>query len=178
MVWLLQYGKSVEASAFPGDTPAAIWATAAGGALMAAAGAAVPWLALGAYGQSLVIFLMYVSVRTHPTAPVSLFGLVTLPSLYLPWAFLALAFAGLGGDPRGVGLGIAAGHVVWFLTAVHPRAGGRALLAPPAWLVRACMARGVGTVPAPAAAAAAVNPSDPGFRAFAGRGNRLGQARR
>jgi hypothetical protein len=146
---------------------------------MAAASAALPWFALGAFGQSLVIFLMYISVRHHPAAPVSLFGLVSLPSLYLPWAFLALAAAGLGGDPRGVGLGIVAGHVVWFLTAVHPRVpGARAVLAPPRWLVRACMARGVGAVPAPAAAAAAVNPSDPGFRPFAGRGQRLGQARR
>lgn len=133
---------------------------------------------LPALGPSLVVFLMYLSVRHNPTAPVSLFGFITLQSLYLPWAFLVLGFAGLGADPRGVGLGMIAGHLVWFLTDVHPRAGGRALLAPPAWLVRMCVARGVGEVPGRAeAAVAGDNPSDPSFRAFVGRGQRLGQRR-
>lgn len=172
----IQYGKSVEATVFPGNTPAAIWATACACGLMLAASVALPWLfSLAAYGPSLVMALLYQSVRAHPTSPVSLFGFVTLPSAYLPWAFLVLAFAGLGGDPRGVGLGILAGHVVWFLADVFPRGGGRAVLAPPGWLVRACLARGVGTIPTPAAAAATVNPADPGFRAFGGRGQRLGQ---
>ena len=167
----------METTVFPGDTPAAIWATAAGAAFMAAAAAALPSIfGLPALGPSLVMFLLYLSVRHRPTAPVSLFGFVTLQSLYLPWAFLALGFAGLGADPRGVGLGMAAGHLAWFLTDVHPRAGGRALLAPPGWLVRACVVRGVGAVPAPAAAnVAGPNPSDPTFRAFGGRGQRVGQ---
>jgi Derlin-2/3 len=144
--------------------------------IMMLASLVLPFLfALAAYGPSLVMFLLYLSVRHHPTAPVSLFGFVTLQSVYLPWAFLVLGFAGLGGDPRGVGLGILAGHVVWFLTDVFPRGGGRALLAPPAWLVRACLARGIGAIPTPAAVAATVNPADPGFRAFVGRGQRLGQ---
>jgi len=100
--------------------------------IMMLASLVLPFLfALAAYGPSLVMFLLYLSVRHHPTAPVSLFGFVTLQSVYLPWAFLVLGFAGLGGDPRGVGLGILAGHVVWFLTDVFPRGGGRALLARP-----------------------------------------------
>ena len=98
-------------------------------------------------------------------------GLITLPAIYLPWAFLALAFCGVGGSPSADGAGLLVGHLYYFLTSIHPAAGGRRLLATPAWLVRALAARGVGRVAAPVAAAAGVGAG--GFRAFGGTGRRL-----
>lgn len=98
-------------------------------------------------------------------------GLITLPAIYLPWAFLALAFCGVGGSPAADGAGLLVGHLYYFLTSIHPAAGGRRLLATPAWLVRALARRGVGRVAAPVAAAAGVGAG--GFRAFGGAGRRL-----
>lgn len=60
----------------------------------------------------------------------------------------------------------------WFLTDVYPLASGRHIVRTPAWLSRLCLQYGIGRVPIQAVNL--VNPSDVGFRAFSGRGRRLG----
>ncbi len=60
----------------------------------------------------------------------------------------------------------------WFLTEVYPLASGRHVVRTPAWLSRLCLQYGIGRVPIQAVNLA--NPSDAGFRAFSGRGRRLG----
>lgn len=60
----------------------------------------------------------------------------------------------------------------WFLTDVYPQASGRHVVRTPAWLSRLCLQYGIGRVPIQAVNP--VNPSDVGFRAFSGRGRRLG----
>jgi len=60
----------------------------------------------------------------------------------------------------------------WFLTEVYPLASGRHVVRTPVWLRRLCLQYGIGRVPIQAVNP--VNPSDVGFRAFQGRGRRLG----
>lgn len=56
-----------------------------------------------------------------------------MQGFYLPWAYLALDL--LFGNPLKPDLlGIAAGHLYYFLTVLHPLAGGRYILKTPLWV--------------------------------------------
>ena len=173
LVWLVQYGKALEDGVFVAATADFAWCVLFGASVLAAAGLTLPSLGLVTTAPSLVFYLLYIWARHNPAAPQSIMGLITLPALYLPWAFLALAFCGVGGSPVADGAGLVVGHLFYFLTAIHPAAGGRRLLATPAWLVRGLARAGVGRVSAPAAAAAGVGRDGGGFRAFGGTGRRL-----
>lgn len=56
-----------------------------------------------------------------------------MQAFYLPWAMLALDV--IFGSPLLPNfLGIIAGHLYYFLTVLHPLAGGRNILATPRWV--------------------------------------------
>ncbi|KDO79933.1 hypothetical protein CISIN_1g035602mg, partial [Citrus sinensis] len=94
---------------------------------------AIPMLWTPFLGVSLVFMLLYVWSREFPTAQISIYGLVTLKAFYLPWAMLALDV--IFGSPLLPNfLGIIAGHLYYFLTVLHPLAGGRNILATPRWV--------------------------------------------
>ncbi|KAK2439795.1 derlin-1.1 [Trifolium repens] len=85
--------------------------------------AAVPDLWSPYNGISLVSMIVYVWSREFPNEIINIYDLVSLKSFYLPWAMLALDL--LFGNPIMADiLGIVAGHLYYFLTVLHPLAGG------------------------------------------------------
>lgn len=170
-VWLVQYGQALEAGVFVASTADFAYLVLFVATVLTVLSLAVPALGLVATCPSLVFALLYIWSRHNPRSQSSIMGLVTLPALYLPWAFLAMAVCGVGGSPVADGVGLVVGHLYFFLTAIHPAAGGRRLLATPRWLSRALLRASVGRVPV--AAAGLANPAAPGFRAFGGAGRRL-----
>ena len=102
---------------------------------------------------------------------VSIFGLFNVQSFYLPFVFLAMSLL-KGGWQYDV-IGIVVGHLYYYLKRLHPRQGGRDILATPVWLQRMVANWGIG---APAVREATMHPAastSPGFRAFSGQGRRL-----
>lgn len=56
-----------------------------------------------------------------------------IQGFYLPWAFLGLDL--IFGDPLKPDiLGMVAGHLYYFLTVLHPLAGGKLMLKTPLWV--------------------------------------------
>lgn len=179
LIWLVTYGGSYEQAKFAGNT--------ADGIMMMFVGVVtcmsldlvsflsawlVPPLFVRYFHASALVFqFMYLWSKQNPEAQVSLYGFVKLNGRHLPFAFLALDLL-MGGDVWSDVMGILMGHMYWFLTDVYPLASGRHIVRTPAWLSRLCLQYGIGRVPIQAVNL--VNPSDVGFRAFSGRGRRLG----
>lgn len=179
MVWLVQYGKALEEGAFGTSSSAADFPYFVffGCVVMAALSAVVPYFNIGALAPALVFMFLYLFSRFNPDQTTSVMGLVTIRTFYLPFAFLGLALCGVGGSFAADVLGLVAGHAYYFLKVVHPAGGGRRLLETPRWfesaLLRLKVIAPAAATPAAAAAFVGANPSDPGFRPFAGRGRRL-----
>jgi Derlin-2/3 len=196
LMWILQYGAALERGAYavrPGDFA---WMLAFNALALTAVSLLAPPLGLVFVASPMVFALVYVWSRHNPDQRVSLFGMITLRSFYLPFAFLAVTVI-QGGSPVNDLLGLAVGHAWYFATELHPRAsgGGRRLLPTPRWAdalaARLAALGGGGAAAAPAGvafgggggggggaagrAAAAPEPADDGrFRAFRGQGQRLG----
>ncbi|CAL5400185.1 unnamed protein product [Camellia sinensis] len=93
----------------------------------------IPWFRSPFLGVSLVFMLLYVWSREFPNANINIYGLVSLKAFYLPWAMLALDVI-FGSKLQPDLLGIVAGHLYYFLTVLHPLAGGKNILKTPTWL--------------------------------------------
>ncbi|KAF6159549.1 hypothetical protein GIB67_032320 [Kingdonia uniflora] len=78
---------------------------------------AIPFFWSPYLGISLVFMLLYVWSREFPIAQVNIYGLVSLKAFYLPWAMLALDVI-FGSPIMPDLLGIMAGHLYYFLTAI------------------------------------------------------------
>ncbi|PWN53001.1 Der1-like protein [Violaceomyces palustris] len=87
-------------------------------------------------GSPLAFVLVYVWSRRNRHVRMSLFGVLTITAPYLPWSLVAFGWI-LNGSPKAVVgdiMGVAVGHVYYFLVDVWPRelkSGGRNLLATP-----------------------------------------------
>ncbi|CAL5396930.1 unnamed protein product [Camellia sinensis] len=93
----------------------------------------IPWFRSPFLGVSLVFMLLYVWSREFPNANINIYGLVSLKAFYLPWAMLALDVI-FGSKLQPDLLGIVAGHLYYFLTVLHPLAGGKNILKTPTWV--------------------------------------------
>ncbi|KAJ1552261.1 Derlin 1, partial [Cladochytrium tenue] len=88
--------------------------------------------------ESLVTALVYVWAMANRHAEVSFFFGLRFKAMYLPWVWLIFDFLSGSSDPTGKLLGIAAGHLYYFLDRVYPeQTGGRRLLVTPAFVARA-----------------------------------------
>lgn len=85
-------------------------------------------------GHALTIMLVYVWSRRNPYVRMNFFGLLNFQAPYLPWVLLG--FSLLLGNAMLVDLmGIAVGHVYYFLEDVFPnQPGGFRLLETPRFL--------------------------------------------
>lgn len=84
----------------------------------------------------LMFVILYMWSRTFESMRVSLYGLVTIDALYLPWVVLAsplLFGSSLGSLLPGLA-GIGVGHLYYFMTTVYPRTSGNQLVKCPEWL--------------------------------------------
>ncbi|PWN35999.1 Der1-like protein [Meira miltonrushii] len=100
-----------------------------------------PLATLPFLGSPLGFVLVYIWSRRNRHVRLSLFGVLVITAPYLPWALVAFSWV-LAGSPKyviGDLLGIAVGHLYYFLVDIWPRevkSGGRNLLATPRILVR------------------------------------------
>uniref|UniRef100_A0A7S0QTM2 Derlin n=1 Tax=Pyramimonas obovata TaxID=1411642 RepID=A0A7S0QTM2_9CHLO len=129
----------------------------------------IPFMRMAIYSSTLVFMLVYIWSRNNPDQSVSLMGVLKLKAFWMPWALMAFTMV-MGGNPLPDLFGIFVGHLYYFLTAIHPRAGGADLIRTPEFFRRFIDQTygGFGYVNpnyrAPPAAP----------RAFQGRGRRLG----
>ncbi|XP_022750146.1 derlin-1-like [Durio zibethinus] len=132
LLMIARYGAQLEKGPFERRTADFLWMMIFG-ALSLLALSAIPMLWSAFLGVSLVFMLLYIWSREFPNAQVNIYGLVALKAFYLPWAMLALDV--IFGSPLVPDLmGIIAGHIYYFLTVLHPLAGGRNILATPTWV--------------------------------------------
>ncbi|XP_030448656.2 derlin-1 [Syzygium oleosum] len=132
LLMIARYGVQLEKGPFERRTADFLWMMIFG-AFSLLVLAAIPILWTPFLGVSLVFMLLYVWSREFPNAQVNIYGLVALKAFYLPWAMLALDV--IFGSPMLPDLlGILAGHLYYFLTVLHPLAGGKDMLRTPRWV--------------------------------------------
>ncbi|XP_043691531.1 derlin-1.1-like [Telopea speciosissima] len=167
LLMLARYGVLLEKGPFDKRTADFLWMMIFG-ALSLLVLAAVPLLRSSFMGISLVFMIVYVWSREHPNARINIYGVVTLKGFYLPWAMLALDLI-FGNRLMPDILGMVVGHLYYFLTVLHPLAGGRDILKTPLWVHKLVVFWGEGTqINSP------VQPNPSAGVAFSGRGYRLG----
>lgn len=111
-----------------------------------------PFINLQFLGPSLTFMLVYVWARRHQYVTMSFMGVFNFTAPYLPWVLLAFSVV-LGSSPVVDLLGMAAGHIYYFLEDVYPHmAPGRRLLRTPA-IVKALFAEGAAALDLPPAVA-------------------------
>ncbi|MBA0594203.1 hypothetical protein Gorai_011118, partial [Gossypium raimondii] len=129
LLMIARYGVQLEQGPFQRRTADFLWMMIFG-AISLLALSIVPILRGAFLGISLVFMLLYIWSREFPNAQVNIYGLVALKAFYLPWAMLALDV--IFGSPLVPDLmGIIAGHLYYFLTVLHPLAGGRNIISTP-----------------------------------------------
>ncbi|WJX30462.1 ER-associated protein degradation protein [Trifolium repens] len=123
LIMIARYGVALERGPFDKRTADYVWMLLFG-ALSLLVMAAIPYLWSPFMGISLVFMIVYVWSREFPNARINIYGLVTLKGFYLPWAMLALDLI-FGNPLKADILGMVAGHLYYFLTVLHPLAGGK-----------------------------------------------------
>lgn len=132
LLMIARYGVQLENGPFQRRTADFLWMMIFG-ALSLLALSAIPLFGSFFLGISMVFMLLYLWSREFPSANINIYGLVTLKAFYLPWAMLAMDV--IFGSPLMPDLmGILAGHVYYFLTVLHPLAGGKNILKTPMWV--------------------------------------------
>ncbi|XP_057415530.1 derlin-1 [Lotus japonicus] len=132
LLMIARYGVQLEKGPFDRRTADFLWMMIFGGfALLVLS--AIPFLWTPFLAISVVFMLLYIWSREFPIAQINIYGLVSLKAFYLPWAMLALDV--IFGSPIIPDLlGIIAGHLYYFLTVLHPLAGGKNILKTPMWV--------------------------------------------
>ncbi|XP_024993356.1 derlin-1-like [Cynara cardunculus var. scolymus] len=132
-LWIiLRYGVSLERGPFDKRTADYVWMFFFG-AFSLLAVAAIPFFWFPFMGSSLVFMIVYVWSRELPNTRVNIQGLVELKGFYLPWAMVAIDMV-IGKQLMPSLLGIGVGHLYYFLTVLHPLAGGSNFCKTPFWV--------------------------------------------
>ncbi|PAA71365.1 hypothetical protein BOX15_Mlig028359g1 [Macrostomum lignano] len=117
MVFNYRYCRMLEENSFRGRTSDFALMFIFGGCFMTLAGLFVNMVFLS---QAFTIMIVYVWSRRNPFIRMNFFGLLTFQAPYLPWVLMAFSFL-LGNVIIVDAMGIAAGHVYYFLEDVFPR---------------------------------------------------------
>ncbi|XP_073530740.1 derlin-2-like isoform X4 [Phyllobates terribilis] len=128
MVFTYRYCKMLEETSFRGRTADFVFMFLFGGLIITVFGLLVD---LSFMGQAFTLMLVYVWCRRNPYVRINILGILTVQAPYMPWVLLL--FSILVGDSILVdALGIAAGHLYYFLEDVFPnQPGGMRLLVTP-----------------------------------------------
>lgn len=131
MIFTYRYCRMLEEGSFRGRTADFVVMFVFGGVLMIICAFFVNLLFLG---QAFTIMLVYVWSRRNVFVRMNFFGLMNFQAPYLPWVLLG--FSVLLGNAISVDLvGMAIGHIYFFLEDVLPRQrGGEKLLKAPRFL--------------------------------------------
>ena len=90
------------------------------------------FMEIGFLGSCLVFMILYLWSRRNEEAPVSVFGF-KFKGIHLPWVFIGLSVL-MGNSPIMDLLGLAMGHLFFFLVYVLPQTKGTTLLRTPQFL--------------------------------------------
>ncbi|XP_038431752.1 derlin-3 isoform X3 [Canis lupus familiaris] len=131
MLFVFRYCRMLEEGSFRGRTADFVFMFLFGGVLMTLLGLLGSLFFLG---QALTVMLVYVWSRRNPRVRVNFFGLLTFHAPFLPWALMGFSLL-LGNSILVDLLGIAVGHIYYFLEDVFPnQPGGKRLLLTPRFL--------------------------------------------
>ncbi|XP_011816235.1 PREDICTED: derlin-3 isoform X2 [Colobus angolensis palliatus] len=131
ILFVFRYCRMLEEGSFRGRTADFVFMFLFGGVLMTLLGFLGSLFFLG---QALMAMLVYVWSRRSPRVRVSFFGLFTFQAPFLPWALMGFSLL-LGNSILVDLLGIAVGHIYYFLEDVFPnQPGGKRLLLTPGFL--------------------------------------------
>lgn len=128
MIFTYRYCRMLEEGSFRGRTADFFFMFIFGGFLMTLVALFVNLVFLG---QAFTIMLVYVWSRRNPYVRMNFFGLLNFQAPYLPWVLLAFSLL-LGNSVVVDMMGIAVGHIYYFLEDVFPeQAGGFKILRTP-----------------------------------------------
>ncbi|XP_036614221.1 derlin-3 [Trichosurus vulpecula] len=131
MLFLYRYCRMLEEGSFRGRTADFVFMFLFGGVLMTLFGLLASLFFLG---QAFTIMLVYVWSRRNPYLRMNFFGLLNFQAPFLPWVLMAFSLL-LGNSVLVDLLGIAVGHIYYFLEDVFPnQPGGKKLLLTPGFL--------------------------------------------
>ncbi|GAB4838998.1 ER-associated protein degradation protein [Ancistrocladus abbreviatus] len=146
LLMIARYGVQLEQGPFDRRTADFLWMMIFGSLTLLVL-SVIPMFWSPFLGMSLVFMLIYVWSREFPNAQINIYGLFTLKGFYLPWVMLALDV--IFGSPLLPDLlGIVAGHLYYFLTVLHPLAGGKNILKTPRWVEKIVIRWRIGAPPA------------------------------
>ncbi|XP_074777149.1 derlin-3 isoform X1 [Athene noctua] len=133
MIFLYRYCRMLEEGSFRGRTADFVFMFLFGGFLMTLFGL---FASLFFLGQAFTIMLVYVWSRRNPYIRMNFFGLLNFQAPFLPWVLMGFSLL-LGNSIIIDLLGIAVGHIYYFLEDVFPnQRGGKKLLLTPGFLLR------------------------------------------
>uniref|UniRef100_A0A674H086 Derlin n=1 Tax=Taeniopygia guttata TaxID=59729 RepID=A0A674H086_TAEGU len=131
MIFLYRYCRMLEEGSFRGRTADFVFMFLFGGFLMTLFGL---FASLFFLGQAFTIMLVYVWSRRNPYIRMNFFGLLNFQAPFLPWVLMGFSLL-LGNSIIIDLLGIAVGHIYYFLEDVFPnQPGGKKLLLTPNFL--------------------------------------------
>ncbi|KNC55609.1 derlin-1 [Thecamonas trahens ATCC 50062] len=130
-MYFYRYSTNLENQSFDGRPADYVYMLLVCGSALIVAG----WgLGLPVLGMALIMSVIYLWSQRNMGMDVSFMFGITFKSQYLPWALCALTVL-LGGSPIVQLLGIAAGHLYYFLHDLYPLSpGGVQYLNTPQWL--------------------------------------------
>jgi Derlin-2/3 len=127
--FLARYSRLLEETTFRGRSADYAWFLLVCGTLLTLT---APFVNVLFMGPSLTFAMVYLWSRRNESVSLSFLGLVNFSAPFLPW--LLLLFTVLFGASATVDLlGIAVGHVYYFLSDVYPSLTGCRLLETPRW---------------------------------------------
>jgi len=90
-------------------------------------------LGMSVMSEPILYMIIYVWSRRDPDMQLNMWG-VKFKALYLPWVYMAIRVV-MGGSPTAILIGIAIGHLFYFLVEVVPAKHGVELVRTPQWCV-------------------------------------------
>eukprot|EP00004_Rigifila_ramosa_P018568 TRINITY_DN4637_c0_g1_i1.p1 TRINITY_DN4637_c0_g1~~TRINITY_DN4637_c0_g1_i1.p1 ORF type:complete len:218 (-),score=67.96 TRINITY_DN4637_c0_g1_i1:25-594(-) len=130
MYFLVQYSRKLEESSYRARPADFVFLLLFGATLLTLAG---PFVDLVFLGHSLVFMLVYIWARRNQHVQMSFLNLFQFTAPYLPWVLLLMSVL-LGSSPTVDLLGIAVGHVYFYLVDIYPLLSNRHLLKTPHFL--------------------------------------------
>lgn len=131
MFFLARYCRLLEEGSFRGRSGDFLYMLLFGAGFLTLL---APFVNVQFLGSSLTFMMVYVWGRRNSFTQMSFMGLFVFTAPYLPWVLLGFSVL-IGSSPVVDLLGMAAGHVYYFLQDVYPQMTGRRLLTTP-WLIR------------------------------------------
>ncbi|KAI8346527.1 Derlin [Mortierella sp. GBAus27b] len=134
MFFLVRYSRMLEEGSFYGRTMDYAWMLFLSAVSLLCLS---PFVVMPFLGSPLAFTLVYIWSRRNPSIPLNFLGLFVFTAPYLPWVLLGFTLLLNSHFPKGDLMGIAVGHIYYFLEDVWPKeqaSGGRRYLQTPSFL--------------------------------------------